>query len=541
MTNIRLADQTTSASERAFSICRFRSELCADFVRLNREWIEQLFTLEESDELLFADPKREVVDRGGEIFFAFADGKVVGCCALLRHDDGRFELAKLAVDAAFRGQGIGRRLCTSVMNFARSRGIWRLFIETNSRLEAAIALYHHLGFVETTAIERSHERGDVLLEADLSLPCPASRTALPLAQQRIALLISGGVDSAVALHLLCEQGLKPDLYYIKIGMEGEGMTCTAEEDIELSEATARRYGLRLQIVDLQRDYHERVVSYVVDRVRRGLTPNPDVMCNRLIKFGAFEERAGFAYDRIATGHYAQTLRTADGRTFLAPSPDPVKDQSDFLAQLDDFQVEKLLLPIGHMEKNEVRHIALEQRLPSARRHDSQGICFLGKINYSDFLRQLLGEKEGDVVELETGNIVGHHHGYWFHTIGQRKGLGLGGGPWFVVKKDIERNIVYVSHGYDTRKQYGKTFFLADFHFLTSDPWDGAAETPIRFKIRHTETPVDGHLTRLPDGTFRIDAAHELQGIAPGQFGVLYTADGKVCAGSGEISVGAKEG
>lgn len=233
---------------------------------------------------------------------------------------------------------------------------------------------------------------------------------------RIALLISGGVDSAVATHLLCEQGLKPDLFYIKIGMEGEGMSCTAEEDIELSQATARRYGLHLEVVDLQKEYHDRVVAYVTDRVKRGLTPNPDVMCNRLIKFGAFEERIGFAYDRIATGHYAQILRQPDGSTWLAPSPDPVKDQSDFLAQLTSQQVGKLLLPIGHLHKEEVRRIAATHHLAPAKRRDSQGICFLGKINYSGFLHQLLGEQEGDVVEFETGAqgwhsprlLVSHH-------------------------------------------------------------------------------------------------------------------------------------
>ena len=351
---------------------------------------------------------------------------------------------------------------------------------------------------------------------------------------RIALLISGGVDSAVATHLLCEQGLKPD--YIKIGMEGEGMSCTAEEDIELSQATARRYGLHLEVVDLQKEYHDRVVAYVTDRVKRGLTPNPDVMCNRLIKFGAFEERIGFAYDRIATGHYAQILRQPDGSTWLAPSPDPVKDQSDFLAQLTSQQVGKLLLPIGHLHKEEVRRIAATHHLAPAKRRDSQGICFLGKINYSGFLRQLLGEQEGDVVEFETGRKVGTHHGYWFHTIGQRKGLGLGGGPWFVVKKDIEKNIVFVSHGYDTRQQYGRQFLLTDFHFLTADPWNGAPLADILFKIRHTEPPIAGTLYRQTDGRFLIRSSQEIQGIAPGQFGVLYTKDGTICAGSGEITV-----
>ena len=349
-----------------------------------------------------------------------------------------------------------------------------------------------------------------------------------------SLLISGGVDSAVACHLLCEQGIRPDLFYIKIGMQGEGTSCTAEEDIELSTATARRYGLHLEIVDLQQEYHDRVTAYVVDRIRRGLTPNPDVMCNRLIKFGAFNEKAGYAYDYIATGHYAQTYRDPAGQLWLAPAPDPVKDQSDFLSQLTDVQARKLCFPIGHLLKHEVRELAERHHLAPAHRRDSQGICFLGKINYSDYIRTLLGTRKGPVVERETGNIVGEHQGYWFHTIGQRKGLGLGGGPWFVVDKDIDRNIIYVSHTNACHGLYGQEFNLVDFHFITADPWEGLDEADILFKIRHTETPRPGHMTRLPDGRLHIVSPTPVQGSAPGQFGVLYTADARICAGSGEI-------
>lgn len=518
-----------------FRICRYQPGLREAFVRLNRDWIERYFRLEPCDLELLSDPETHIIGPGGEIFFALADGKPLGCCALIRHggsDGERWELAKMAVAPEAQGLGIGLRLGLSLMDYARSRGIKELFLEANTSLEASIGLYKHLGFRPVADHKAAYERCNLFMTADLSAPRP-----VPSDPERVrtALLISGGVDSAVATHLLCESGVKPDLFYIKIGMEGEGMTCTAEEDIELSQATARRYGLHLEVIDLQREYHDRVVSYVVDRVRRGLTPNPDVMCNRLIKFGAFEEKAGFAYDRIATGHYAQVRRTDEG-TWLAPSPDPVKDQSDFLAQLENYQVEKLVLPIGHLLKEDVRRIADEIRLPSAHRRDSQGICFLGKINYTDFLRQLLGEREGKVIELETGKTVGKHHGYWFHTIGQRKGLGLGGGPWFVVKKDIVRNIIYVSHGYDTRMQYGHTFRLAGFHFLTADPWHGATEADIRFKIRHTETPQTGRLYREPNGLLRVEASADIQGIAPGQFGVLYTADGTICAGSGEISL-----
>lgn len=351
----------------------------------------------------------------------------------------------------------------------------------------------------------------------------------------IAALLSGGVDSSVVVHLLCEQGYKPTLFYIKIGMEGaEYMDCSAEEDIEMSTAIARKYGLTLEVVDLHREYWENVASYAIDKIRKGLTPNPDVMCNKLIKFGCFEQRVGKEFDYTATGHYATTLQR-DGKTWLATAKDPLKDQTDFLAQIDYLQVSKLLFPIGGLMKQEVREIAANAGLPSAKRKDSQGICFLGKINYNDFVRRFLGEKEGPIVELETGKILGAHRGYWFHTIGQRKGLGLSGGPWFVIKKDIQENIVYVSRGYGVEAQYGNEFRIDDFHFITDNPWRlREKEVDVTFKIRHTPEFTKGKLIWEGDNKFRIRSAEKLQGIAPGQFGVLYDEEAKVCVGSGEI-------
>ena len=321
----------------------------------------------------------------------------------------------------------------------------------------------------------------------------------------IAALLSGGVDSSVVVHLLCEQGYKPTLFYIKIGMDGaEYMDCSAEEDIELSTATARKYGLSLEVVDLHQEYWENVAAYAIDKIRQGLTPNPDVMCNKLIKFGCFEQRVGKDFDFTATGHYATTLQ-CDGKTWLGTAKDPVKDQTDFLAQIDYLQVSKLMFPIGGLMKQEVREIANRAGLPSAKRKDSQGICFLGKINYNDFVRRFLGEKEGAIVELETGKKVGTHRGYWFHTIGQRKGLGLSGGPWH------------------------------DFHFITDNPWKGQEkEVDITFKIRHTPEFTKGKLIQEGEKQFHILSSEKLQGIAPGQFGVIYDEEVKVCVGSGEI-------
>ena len=352
---------------------------------------------------------------------------------------------------------------------------------------------------------------------------------------RIATLLSGGVDCSVAVHLLMEAGFTPDLFYIIIGSnDDDELHCTSEEDIEMATLIARKYGCKLEIVDLHRDYWDNVVAYTIDKVRKGLTPNPDVMCNKLIKFGVFEQRVGHAYDKTATGHYA-TITERDGKVYLSTAKDPLKDQTDFLAQLDNLQVSKLMFPVGHLMKDEVRRIAAEASLPSAKRHDSQGICFLGKINYNDFIARYLGEKEGPIVEVETGRILGTHRGYWFHTVGQRKGLSLSGGPWYVVGKDVEANVVFVSKGYDTEKQYGREFVMRDFNFITDNPWESQSmPVDVTFKIRHTPEFTRGQLYRTGNG-YRIMSADKLQGIARGQFGVVYDAQSHICVGSGEIA------
>ena len=354
----------------------------------------------------------------------------------------------------------------------------------------------------------------------------------------IAALVSGGVDSSVVVHLLKEQGYDPTLFYIRIGMEDEEgyIDCPAEEDIEITSYIAKKYGCRFEEVNLHKEYWENVVSYTIESVRKGLTPNPDVMCNKLIKFGAFEQRCGKDFDRIATGHYA-TTEVVDGITFLASAKDPVKDQTDFLSQLSYAQISKLMFPIGAMMKSEVRAIAHAAHLPSADRKDSQGICFLGKINYNDFLRRYLGEREGKIVELETGKVLGTHRGYWFHTIGQRKGLLLSGGPWFVVKKDIAENILYVSQGYDPDAQYGNRINLLGFHYLSRDLWSEQLEagTPVdvKFKIRHTPDFAQGHLVRTPEGVTILSEVR-IQGIAPGQYATIYDNDAHLVVASGQI-------
>ena len=350
--------------------------------------------------------------------------------------------------------------------------------------------------------------------------------------KKIAVLLSGGVDSSVVLHELCGMGLHPDCFYIKIGPEEEEeWDCSSEEDMEMATAVAARYGCRLEVVDCHREYWDKVTRYTMDKVRAGLTPNPDVMCNRLIKFGAFDEKAGHDYDLIATGHYAQT-EIIEGKKWLATSPDPVKDQTDFLAQIEEWQLRKALFPIGHYMKEEVRQIAEREHLVNARRKESQSICFLGKINYNDYLRRYLGDHPGDVLELETGRRIGQHRALWYHTIGQRHGLGFGGGPWFVVKKDVENNILYVSKGYDPATAYRDTFSIHDFHFLT----EKVPMHDVTFKIRHTPEFHPAIMEETAEGNYIVHASHPIHGVAPGQFCVVYDKDHHLCYGSAEIGI-----
>lgn len=301
---------------------------------------------------------------------------------------------------------------------------------------------------------------------------------------KIAVLISGGVDSAVVVHRLKEEGHDLHLFYIRIGLDnGEG-DCSAEEDIEMCRFIAKKYGCPFDVVSLHEEYWDNVMEYALRTVRQGLTPNPDIMCNKMIKFGYFEQRWGHEFDKTATGHYA-TTDTVGNRVYLATAVDPVKDQTDFLARISYEQLSHLIFPIGDMPKAKVRETAIAVKMPNAFRKDSQGICFLGKINYNDFIKRHLGIKKGPVIQLETGRKLGEHNGFWFHTIGQRKGLGLSGGPWYVVKKNIHDNVVYVSQGYDTEKQYGKTLHLAEMHFISGNPWaDGCDRVNITFKNRH---------------------------------------------------------
>lgn len=353
---------------------------------------------------------------------------------------------------------------------------------------------------------------------------------------RIAALVSGGVDSSVIIPILKEQGYEPHIFYIQISMEDEPgfMDCPSEEDIEITTYIAKKYGCSFDVVSLHKEYWDRVVAYTMEAVKKGLTPNPDVMCNRLIKFGSFEDKYGKDFDKIATGHYARVSN--DERGFhLKTAFDRWKDQTYFLSRITYFQLSKAMFPIGDMSKADVRKMAEDLKLPSAHRPDSQGICFLGKINYNEFIKKYTGEKEGDIVELETGKVLGKHKGFWFHTIGQRKGLGLAQGPWFVVKKDTDNNIIYVSNGYDPEAQYKDEITTEDFVFINESDGKSCRDGDrITFKVRHQPEFNEGVLL-IENSRIVVRPDDPLSGIAPGQFLAVYDAEMNICLGSGVMS------
>lgn len=346
------------------------------------------------------------------------------------------------------------------------------------------------------------------------------------------MLLSGGVDSSLSLAILKNAGVDVQAFYLKIWLEDEVSflgECPWEEDLKYARAVCEKFGVPLSVVPFQKEYWETIVSSVLDEVRHGRTPNPDMLCNARVKFGAFWSyisRNGF--DRIATGHYAKT-RYVRGKTRLLCSPDPIKDQTYFLSQLSQEQVSRAVFPIGEYKKEEVRVLAKKFDLPNAERKDSQGICFLGKVRFDVFLEHYLGKKTGDLIEHETGKKVGEHDGFWYFTIGQRKGIKLSGGPWFVVAKDATKNIVFVSNAWRGVEGSRDAFDVETLNWIADV---SPRKRSFKVKIRHGETRIPCHIRLLSSGAWRIQLERAEAGIASGQFAVLY--DGEECVGGGVI-------
>lgn len=363
---------------------------------------------------------------------------------------------------------------------------------------------------------------------------------------KIAVLVSGGVDSSVALRLLQDAGHEVTAFYLKIWLEDELAflgECPWEDDLQYVRAVCEQANVPLEIVPFQKEYWERVVSYTVGEVEAGRTPNPDMLCNARIKFGAFYDflekshnpelvegltsKVG-SFDKIATGHYAQVENRGE-EALLKRSPDSIKDQTYFLSQLSQTQVSKALFPIGGFEKEEVRKLAEKFNLPNAKRKDSQGICFLGKIPFDKFLEFHLGKRPGKLVEYETGEVLGEHDGFWYYTVGQRRGIKLPGGPWYVVKKNTKTNEVFISHGTHHELTARDTFEVGGVNWIVGRVPE---KTELEVKVRHGAKLYPATVEYMTDKKVKVMLKEKDPGIASGQFAVFY--DGEYCLGGGTI-------
>ena len=382
-------------------------------------------------------------------------------------------------------------------------------------------------------------------------PAAHPRLLWPAAEEEVALLLSGGVDSSVALHRLLEAGHRVRAFYLRIWLEDEQAhaargACPWEEDWEYCEAVCRQAGVPLESVSLQDEYQQHVVGYLVDEAAAGRTPNPDIMCNSRIKFGVFHDRIGRHFKHVASGHYARVAPApSEDRVQLLTSADAHKDQTYFLSQLTQDQLRKAIFPVGDLPKPDVRAAAQRLQLPNRDRKDSQGICFLGQLNYDDFLRDHLGERPGTIVEHESGVEIGTHRGLWFHTVGQRRGLGpvlnnanRAKGPWHVVHKDFDENVLYATRHYSGEDKARNEFSAAAINWVAgAPPAGGDVEVDLRVKVRHGEHTHAAHVTLSDGGSHaKVRLAERDKGLAPGQFAAFY--DGEVCLGSGAITEGA---
>ena len=388
---------------------------------------------------------------------------------------------------------------------------------------------------------------------------------------KVCIGLSGGVDSSVAAYLLKQQGCDVFALFMQNWHDTVGTLhgeCEWEEDRSVAEMVARKIGIPFHFVDLSDVYRQRVVDYMFSEYEKGRTPNPDVLCNREIKFDAFLKAAQeLGADMVATGHYCRksSFTDASGREIyrILAGSDPNKDQSYFLCQLSQSQLSKALFPIGDICKPEVRRIAREAGLPSAEKKDSQGICFVGKVDLPVFLQQKLKPREGDVVEIFRsyydnlpaaesladmaeplpyrhcdGKVIGRHIGAQYYTIGQRKGLNIGGHKesLFIIANDMEENIIYVGEGQSHPGLYRPALKILpqEIHWIRPDLEMAVGESrDYLVRIRYRQ-PLQKAQLKMADEGLYIVFDEPQRGITPGQFAVWYASDGEML-GSGVIN------
>jgi len=346
--------------------------------------------------------------------------------------------------------------------------------------------------------------------------------------------LSGGVDSAVSAYLLKQQGYRVSGLYMVNWTEDEEGYCTAARDFQDARAVCEELAIPLHRVDFSKEYRARVFDRFLADYAAGRTPNPDVLCNREVKFQPFREHAlRLGADRIATGHYARIAHDADGPRLLRAA-DANKDQTYFLATVERATLERVEFPVGGLTKPEVRRIAREAGLPNHRKEDSTGICFIGERPMREFLARYLQPAPGPI-EDESGGVLGEHPGLMFFTLGQRRGLRIGGRrgaaekPWYVIGKDAVRRALLVSQDAAHARLFSRSLVTRPFQWIRRpEPLPGALQA----RIRHRQALQDCRATIAGDGRVRVEFAQPQRAAVPGQYAVLY--DGEECLGGGEI-------
>lgn len=347
--------------------------------------------------------------------------------------------------------------------------------------------------------------------------------------------MSGGVDSSVSAYLLQQQGYKVVGVFMK-NWSGKLETsrgvfdfpCSSQADYEDARQVAGNLGIPLYTFDFETEYRQRVIEYFITEIKKGRTPNPDIMCNKEIKFKVFLDKClSLGADYIATGHYARINQTDDGVFHLLKGVDNTKDQSYFLATLGQYELSHTLFPVGDIPKSEVRRIAAEIKLPNAKKPDSQGICFVGEIDVNAFIEAFVGENIGEIINTK-GDIIGQHRGLYFYTIGQRKGLGIGGGiPYFVKAKDLEQNQLVVSKGMDPLDLYQSEVLISELSWTSQCP---NLPQQLRAKIRYRSQDVECVVKALDAHTLKVEFIEPQRAITQGQFLVLYQGDELIGSG-----------
>lgn len=364
--------------------------------------------------------------------------------------------------------------------------------------------------------------------------------------------MSGGVDSSVAALLLKKQGY----YVVGVFMRcwSDGANCTAEADASDARKVAEQLEIPFYVFDFKKEYRKKVVEYMIDGYRKGITPNPDVMCNKEIKFGLFLEKAfSMGADFVATGHYVRLRRTTINNKQLTTNKkknsgqmsnvkcqmfsakDLNKDQSYFLWTLMQKQLKHCLFPIGYYLKSEVREIARKARLLTAEKKDSQGICFLGKVDVEDFLKKYIKPKKGDVLD-ESGKKIGEHQGVYFYTIGQRHGLGIAGKkPYYIADKNIKNNAITVAEGENNPLLYKKEIELANINFINLNPKSYILDFKLFTRVRYRQSLAKAKLSPIQNSKLRIknyklifDKPQKF--VASGQSAVFYNKNGEMLGG-----------